>query len=103
MALPKLTPEQRAEALAKATEARRKRAEIKGKLKSKELTLNEVFALADENEAIAKMRVQALLESLPRVGVQRAQQLMEEIGIASSRRVRGLGPVQRAELIKRFS
>lgn len=103
MALPKLTPEQRAEALAKATEARRKRAEIKAALKNKEMSLEEVFELADENEAVAKMRVQALLESLPRVGVQRAQQLMEEVGIASSRRVRGLGPVQRAALIKRFS
>lgn len=103
MALPKLTPEQRQEALAKATAARRKRAEVKGALKSREMTLTEVFELADGDEAVAKMRVQALLESLPRVGVQRAQQLMEEVGIASSRRVRGLGPVQRAELIKRFS
>ena len=36
MALPHLTPEQRAEALEKATVARRRRAEIKGKLKNRE-------------------------------------------------------------------
>lgn len=103
MALPELTPEQRKEALAKATAARRRRAEIKAALKSKEMTLSEVFELAETDEAIAKMRVQALLESLPRVGVQRAAQLMDEVNIASSRRVRGLGPVQRRELIERFS
>lgn len=103
MALPELTPEQRQEALAKATAARRRRAEVKTELKNRQITLTKVFELAETDEAVAKMRVQALLESLPRVGVQRAQQLMDEIGIASSRRIRGLGPVQRAELIKRFS
>ncbi len=102
MALPKLTPEQRAEALAKATEARRRRAELKAQLKAKEITLSEVLALADTDESIAKMKVLALLESLPRVGVNTAAALMEEFGIAPSRRLRGLGPVQREALIKRF-
>lgn len=103
MALPKLTDEQRKEALEKATAARRRRAEVKASLKNRELSLDEVFKLAEEDEAVAKMRVQALLESLPRVGVHRARALMEEIGIADSRRIRGLGPVQRSELDSRFS
>lgn len=102
MALPTLTPEQRAEALAKATEARRRRAELKNQLKAKEITLSEVLALADTDEAVAKMKVIALLESMPRVGVNTASSLMDEFGIAQSRRLRGLGPVQREALVKRF-
>ena len=102
MALPDLTPEQRAEALEKATRARRRRAEVKSALKSRQMPLSEVLAMADKDEAIAKMRVVTLLESLPRVGANTAAQLMDEVKIASSRRVRGLGPVQREELVKRF-
>lgn len=102
MALPKLTAEQRQEALDKATAARRRRAEVKAALKNKEIALSGVLDLAETDDAVAKMRAQSLLESLPRIGVHRAAQLMEEIGIASSRRVRGLGPVQRAALIEQF-
>ena len=39
MALPQLTPEQRADALKKAAAARKARAELKGELKSGKLTL----------------------------------------------------------------
>ena len=102
MALPDLTPQQRAEALEKATRARRRRAEVKNALKSRELTLSEVIDMAASDEAIAKMKVRSLLEALPRVGVSTAEALMNEIKIAPSRRVRGLGQVQREELIRRF-
>ncbi|MDO4259547.1 MAG: integration host factor, actinobacterial type [Actinomycetaceae bacterium] len=102
MALPTLTPEQRSEALAKATAARRRRAEVKAALKNRETTLSAVLELADKEEAIAKMKVVSLLESLPRVGVNTAAQIMSEVRIAPSRRVRGLGPVQREELVRRF-
>ena len=43
MPLPTLTPEQRKQALAKAAEARKKRAEIKGELKSGKRTLKDVL------------------------------------------------------------
>lgn len=102
MALPKLTPEQRAQALEKATAARRHRSEVKAKLKTKEMKLSAVLKKAEKDEALAKMKVSSLLESLPRVGATTAAAIMEEIGIASSRRLRGLGPVQREELVKRF-
>ncbi len=101
MALPELTAEQRQQALANATEARRRRAEVKVALKKREMSLPEVFELAEKDPAIAKMRAVDLLESLPRVGVHRAQLLMEEIGIAPSRRVRGLGRLQREQIIER--
>ncbi|WP_022867782.1 integration host factor, actinobacterial type [Schaalia vaccimaxillae] len=102
MALPDLTPQQRAEALEKATQARRRRAEIKTALKTRQMQLSEVLTMAESDEAIAKMRVVALLESLPRVGTTTAAALMEECAIAPSRRVRGLGPVQREQLVKKF-
>ena len=102
MALPHLTPEQRAQALEKATAARRVRADIKARLKNREITLSEVLNLAEKDESIAKMRVVSLLESMPRVGVTTAAALMDEYGIAQSRRVRGLGHVQAQGLIERF-
>ena len=48
------------------------------------------------------MKVSALLESLPGVGRVRARQIMDEVGISESRRVRGLGANQVAALIARF-
>ena len=102
MALPHLTPDQRAQALEKATAARRVRADIKARLKNREITLSEVLNLAEKDESIAKMRVVSLLESMPRVGVTTAAALMDEYGIAQSRRVRGLGHVQAQALIERF-
>lgn len=102
MALPELTPEQRAEALAKAAAARRERAAVKNRLKGGEASLRDVIAQGKEQDVIGKMKVSALLESLPGVGRVRAQQVMEEIGISESRRVRGLGANQVAHLLERF-
>jgi ribosomal protein S13 len=54
------------------------------------------------DDVIGKMKVSALLESLPGVGKVRAKQIMERLGIAESRRVRGLGANQRAALEQEF-
>ena len=102
MALPQLTPEQRAAALEKAAAARRERAEIKNRLKHSGTTLSEVVHEGQKNDVIGKMRVSALLESLPGVGKVRAKQIMERLGIAESRRVRGLGANQRTALETEF-
>lgn len=102
MALPALTPEQRAAALKKAAEARAQRAQMKGRLKSGEVALSAVLVQAETDEALAKMKVVSLLESLPGVGHATARSLMERIGISEARRVRGLGPHQRAALVERF-
>lgn len=101
--LPELTKEQRQDALLKAAAARRRRAEVKTALKKKEMTLKDFFKKAAKDEALSKMRVRSLLESLPRVGSQRAGEIMEEVGISPSRRVRGLGRVQKEALLARFS
>ncbi|MFB7667242.1 integration host factor, actinobacterial type [Kitasatospora sp. NPDC056138] len=103
MALPPLTPEQRAAALAKAADARRQRAEVKNKLKHSNASLRDVIkAGKSDDEVIGKMKVSALLESLPGVGKVRAKQIMERLGISESRRVRGLGSNQIASLEREF-
>ena len=100
---PQLTPEQRTAALAKAAEARKVRAEVKARLKMGSLTLSEVLELADNDPLIAKTKVLAIIESLPGVGKVTARRKMEEIGIAESRRLAGLGPQQRKGLLETFS
>jgi hypothetical protein len=102
VALPPLTPEQRAAALAKAAVARRERAAAKNRLKYSQGSLADVIQEGRDNEIIGKMKVSALLESLPGVGRVRARQIMDEVGISESRRVRGLGANQAAALIARF-
>lgn len=103
MALPELTPEQRADALAKAAAARRERAAVKNRLKNAQGSLKDVIDEGRTNDVIGKMKVSALLESMPGVGRVRARQLMEEIGISESRRVRGLGANQVHQLLERFA
>ena len=102
MALPPLTPEQRSAALEKAAQARRERASVKNRLKYAQGDLGEVITEGKTNDVIGKMRVSALLESMPGVGRVKAKALMEEIGISESRRVRGLGQNQISALLARF-
>ena len=103
MALPPLTADQRRAALEKAAASRRERADVKGRLKASSLTIKEVLAQGQANEVIGKMRVVDLLQAMPGLGKVRATQLMERLGIAESRRVRGLGAKQVAALEKEFA
>ncbi|MCW4353209.1 integration host factor MihF [Hoyosella sp. YIM 151337] len=102
MALPQLTDEQRAAALAKAAEARRARAELKERLKRGGTDLKQVLADAETDEILGKMKVSALLEALPKVGKVKARDIMTELEIAPTRRLRGLGERQRKALLQRF-
>jgi len=102
LALPPLTPEQRLDALAKAAAARRERAEVKNRLKHSGASLVAVVHDGQGNDIIGKMRVSALLESMPGVGKVRARQIMERLGISETRRVRGLGANQVAALEREF-
>jgi hypothetical protein len=103
VALPSLTPEQRAAALEKAAAARKARAELKVRLKSSGTSLDEVLADGTQDEVVGKMKVVAVLESMPGVGKVRAQRIMERLEISPSRRVRGLGAKQREALVREFS
>ncbi len=102
MALPPLTPDQRAAALEKAARARKERAEVKNNLKRGATTLPAVLKQGQSDDTVGKMKVSALLEAMPGVGKVRARQIMERLGIAESRRVRGLGANQRAALENEF-
>lgn len=99
---PVLNAEQRAAALAKSTAARQVRAATKGRVKSGELSLSSVFDLAENDEAIAKMRVVELLESFSGVGKVRAISILDRLAISQTRRIQGLGSAQRKNLLLEF-
>ncbi|RZL82484.1 integration host factor [Rhodococcus sp. WS4] len=103
MALPQLTDEQRAAALEKAAAARKARAELKDKLKSGDVTLKQVLSKADVDDIIGKTKVSAILEALPKIGKVKAQEIMANLEIAPTRRLRGLGDRQRDALLAHFS
>ncbi|HVE93610.1 MAG TPA: integration host factor, actinobacterial type [Acidimicrobiales bacterium] len=95
---PALSPEARQAALEKAGIARRRRAELKERLKLGSLTLKELLDLALTDEVAAKIKVLAVLESLPGVGKVKARRILDEAGISDSRRVQGIGAHQRSKL-----
>jgi guanylate kinase len=99
---PQLTPEQRVAALAKASASRKRRAEVKIQIKNGELRIDDVLSLALTDEAIGKMRVKELLESLAGVGKIRVISLMERLNISPTRRIQGLGRHQLKELRNEF-
>lgn len=102
MSVPSIDPEARAAALEKARASRRIRAELKLMLKSGEVSLAEVLDRT-EVQAVARMRVTDVLEAMPATGPVKAERLMEQIGIATSRRLGGLGPRQRDALLEHFA
>ena len=100
---PILTEEERAAALAKARISRSHRAQIKAEVRVGNLTVEQVLDLASTDEAVAKMRVSELLESIPGVGKVRAVAILDRMGISRTRRIMGLGYRQRAALTKEFA
>ena len=101
MALPQLTPEQRADALKKAAKARQERAKLREEIKSGKLSFAQVMKKSAD-PVVARMRVATLLESLPGFGKAKAAKIMAELEISESRRVQGLGARQRESLLERL-
>jgi guanylate kinase len=99
---PQLTPEQRQQALLKAAASRKRRSEVKIKIKSGEFSVDTILEMAKTDDAVAKMRVKELLESLSGVGRVRAQSLMERLDISPTRRIQGLGRLQIKQLREEF-
>ena len=100
---PQLTANQRSAALAKAKESRQIRSAAKNKIKSGELSLSDIFMLAEKDSFIAKMRVFDLLAALNGVGKIRATAIMERLNISPTRRIQGLGKHQISALRNEFS
>ena len=99
---PQLTPEQRQQALLKAAASRKRRSEVKIKIKNGEFSVDTILEMAKTDDAVAKMRVKELLESLSGVGRVRAQSLMERLDISPTRRIQGLGRLQIKQLREEF-
>ncbi|MFG2893439.1 integration host factor, actinobacterial type [Streptomyces sp. NPDC048248] len=97
---PPLTPAQRARSLQRAAEVRRERSRMLADLTAGRITLRDVLERRDE--MVGRTLVRRLVECRPGVGKVRAARYLEELGIAGSRRVRGLGPRQRARLLELF-
>ena len=76
---------------------------MKDRLKRGTTSLSDVIKDAATNATLAKMPVSDLLRAMPGVGEVRAKQIMGNLGIAESRRVRGLGSNQRAALEREFA
>jgi len=87
-------------ALAKAAQARKARAEIKDQLKNGRVTLSGLLGRAVNDDVVGKMKVLAVLESLPGTGKVKARRLMEQVGISETRRLQGLGAKQRHALLE---
>ena len=64
--------------------------------------LAELLVRADSDDVVGKMKLLAVLESLPGVGKVKARRTMEEIGISETRRMKGVGAQQRARLLEAF-
>lgn len=99
MPLPEMTEEQRKEALAKAAETRKKRAEIREQMKSGELSAKDAIARRDD-PVVGKMRVVQFITTFPGYGKAKAEKIMTEIGIPEGRRLAGLGEKQVAALVE---
>lgn len=102
MPVPELGPDERRAALAKAAEVRRIRAELKQMLKSGEVTMRQVLERSTSTEALDRMKVSEVIEAMPEYGPVTARRLMEQLDIAPTRRLRGLGPRQRVALLDVF-
>lgn len=98
---PKLTKEERLAALEAAKVARVKRAEVKKKLASGEMSVEEAISMKDD-EIVGRLKVVDMIEAVRGFGSAKSEKLMKEIGIAKNRRLKGLGWKQAKELIDRF-
>ena len=99
MSLKPLTDVERTQAREKATAARAVRAGIKTRLKAGKVSVAEVIESSSDDEAVRRLKVLDLLKALPGVGEVWAAAIMSAVGIAPTRRVRGLGVHQRKALI----
>ena len=66
------------------------------------VSLHELLDQGQSDEVVGKMKVLAVLQSLPGLGQVKARRVMEEVGISDTRRVQGLGEQQRRKLLEKL-
>lgn len=91
MAIPQLSSAQLEAAREAATQARRARAELKDQVKTGTVSFTEALNKAVGDDTLSRIKVVDLLRAMPRVGITRASEIMENLQIAPNRRIRGLG------------
>ena len=98
-----ISPEVRAEALKKAGEARRKRADFLKAIKAKEKDPAKALDEAEGDKVLARTPVASFIKAVPGYGAAKAAKLMEKIGIHEGRRISGLGERQKEALKEALS
>lgn len=93
---PKLTEQDRKEALEKAIAVRQRRAQTHQAVAAGEMSMADALALDDE--ASRRDRVGLLLRSIPGVGKAKCERMCSAVGARPDRRVSSLSPRQRKEL-----
>ena len=71
-------------------------------LKMGSVSLKDLLDQGQTDEVVGKMKVLAVLESLPGLGKAEARRVMDEVGISDTRRVQGLGDQQRRKLLEKL-
>ena len=87
--------------VAKAAAARKARAEALGELRHGKVTL--AVVLADQDSPLQRAKVRQVLRALPGVGDVTADKVLADLRIDVSRRVAGLGKLQRTALAEHFA
>lgn len=98
MALPVMTPEQRAAALAKARVAQRERASMIAAVRSGTSSLAEVLDRPDE--LARRTRIGQVLRAIPGYGPVRVTGLLAELGVEADKRLGTLTAAQRLRLLE---
>ena len=102
MIVSKLTDAHRAAAVQKAVAGRRTRSAFKNRLRRGGISLGQVMHKAETDPALARMRLSELLQALPAVGKLGAGDVMNQLGIAPTRRLGTLTDRQRTALLEKF-
>ncbi len=101
MSLPTLTVDQRAEALAAAARTRAARTTALDELRTGETSLIDLLDRAETDpDGLGGIRLRTALLALSGVGGRTADAVLDRIGIARTRRLRGLGTRQRVALAR---
>jgi hypothetical protein len=99
MALPAMTAEQRAKALAKAAQARTARRALLAEVASGAVSVAEVFERSDQ-DLVGRTRVVQVLRAVPGYGPARVAAMMATCGVQEKQRVGALNEPQRERLLR---
>jgi len=104
MTFSNLNDDARNRGLEKARLVRKKRSEIKEKLKKGKTSINKIFKDQDLFENyIAGMKVLSIVSSLPGNGRMNAAMVLEELNISPHKKIGGLGKNQKENFYRHFN